>query len=142
MKEVAERAKAIAGERAEVDEQLDRTLSALPNLPLASADIATGREPDLGAMSDRVGGVRFFYTDTSGRVVDTRLSGERPDWLTLLAWLVRPGEELDPLPARRHFARTGYAIVLADDPDECAERMTAVAGRHVLDLAPREGVAP
>lgn len=110
------------------------------NLPLASADIATGREPDLGTTGDRVGGVRFFYTDTSGRVVDARLAGERPDWVALLAWLVRPGAELDPLPARRHFARTGYAIVLADDADECASRMTAVAERHVLDLEPR-GVA-
>jgi biotin carboxylase len=111
------------------------------NLPLASADIATGREPDLGTTSDRVGGVRFFYTDASGRVVGTRLSGERPDWLAHLAWLVRPGEELDPLPARRHFARTGYAIVLAADPEECAERMELMADRHVLDLAPREGVS-
>ena len=39
MKDVAARAKAIAAERAEVDEQLDRTLSALPNLPLESSPV-------------------------------------------------------------------------------------------------------
>jgi seryl-tRNA synthetase len=39
MKDVAARAKAIAAERAEVDEQLDRTLSTLPNLPLESSPV-------------------------------------------------------------------------------------------------------
>ena len=39
MKGVAARAKAIASERAEVDEQLDRTLSTLPNLPLDSSPL-------------------------------------------------------------------------------------------------------
>jgi seryl-tRNA synthetase len=39
MKEVAAKAKAIAAERAEVDEQLDRTLSTLPNLPLDSSPL-------------------------------------------------------------------------------------------------------
>jgi seryl-tRNA synthetase len=39
MKDVAARAKAIAAERAEVDEQLDRTLSTLPNLPLDSSPV-------------------------------------------------------------------------------------------------------
>ncbi|MEA2442148.1 MAG: seryl-tRNA synthetase [Thermoleophilaceae bacterium] len=39
MQDVAARAKAIAAERAEVDEQLDRTLSALPNLPLESSPV-------------------------------------------------------------------------------------------------------
>jgi biotin carboxylase len=104
------------------------------NLPLASADIATGREPDLAVTGERVGGVRFFYTDAAGEVAGIRLAGERPDWLAHLAWLVRPGEELEPLPARRHFARTGYAIVLADSPEECAERMELAASRHVLEL--------
>jgi seryl-tRNA synthetase len=39
MKEVAAKAKAIASERAEVDEQLDRTLATLPNLPLDSSPL-------------------------------------------------------------------------------------------------------
>jgi seryl-tRNA synthetase len=39
MKDVAAKAKAIAAERAEVDEQLDRTLSTLPNLPLDSSPL-------------------------------------------------------------------------------------------------------
>ncbi len=106
------------------------------NLPLASADIATGREPDLTATGTRIGGVRFFYTDASGRVAGIGLSGgePRPDWLDRVAWLVAPGEELDPRPARLHFARTGYAIVLADTPEQCVDRMELMADRHVLDL--------
>jgi biotin carboxylase len=115
------------------------------NLPLASADIATGRAPDLGTTGTRIGGVRFFYTDASGTVADIGLAGEsaepdrpdrpdQPDWLDRVSWLVRPGEVLDPLPARLHFARTGYAIVLADTPEECAQRLVLMAGRHVLDL--------
>jgi biotin carboxylase len=111
------------------------------NLPLASADIATGREPELGTTGSRVGGVRFFYTDAAGRVADIRLAGDgpapdRPDWLDRVVWLVAPGGELDPRPARLHFARTGYAIVLADTPRECADRMDLMARRHVLELAP------
>jgi seryl-tRNA synthetase len=39
MKAVASRAKALQAERAEVDEQLDRTLASLPNLPLESSPL-------------------------------------------------------------------------------------------------------
>jgi seryl-tRNA synthetase len=49
MKEVAARAKAIAAERAEVDEQLDRTLSTLPNLPLESSPVEEQAVREWGA---------------------------------------------------------------------------------------------
>jgi seryl-tRNA synthetase len=39
MQEVAARGKALSAERAEVDEQLDRTLATLPNLPLESSPV-------------------------------------------------------------------------------------------------------
>jgi seryl-tRNA synthetase len=39
MKDVAERAKALQAERGEVDEQLDRALASLPNLPLESSPV-------------------------------------------------------------------------------------------------------
>jgi biotin carboxylase len=107
------------------------------NLPLASADIATGAEPDLGTRGCGIAGIRFFYATAAGRVMTTGLvEGYEPDWLRHLSWLVTPGEEIRPVPARLHFARTGYAIVTAESPEQCGERMAEIERNHVLQLEP------
>lgn len=107
------------------------------DLAAASAEIATGGEPDLSAPRRGVAGIRFFYTASAGRVVSAGMAGGfTATWLRDVTWLVEPGDELRPAPGRLHFARVGYAVVTADTVEECARRMETADGRHALELAP------
>jgi seryl-tRNA synthetase len=77
MKDVAARAKAIATERAEVDEQLDRTLATLPNLPLESSPV----EEEVVREWGDAGRTGRDHLDLLGGLVDmesgAKLSGSR-----------------------------------------------------------------
>jgi seryl-tRNA synthetase len=77
MKDVAARAKAIAAERAEVDERLDRTLSTLPNLPLDSSPL----EEEVVREWGEPGKTGRDHLDLLGGLVDmesgAKLSGSR-----------------------------------------------------------------
>jgi seryl-tRNA synthetase len=77
MKDVAARAKAIAAERAEVDERLGRTLSTLPNLPLDSSPL----EEEVVREWGEPGKTGRDHLDLLGGLVDmesgAKLSGSR-----------------------------------------------------------------
>jgi seryl-tRNA synthetase len=77
MKDVAARAKALQTERAEVDEQLDRTLAALPNLPLESSPV----EEEVVREWGEAGRTGRDHLDLLGGLVDmesgAKLSGSR-----------------------------------------------------------------
>ncbi|SPT58089.1 ATP-grasp domain-containing protein [Actinomadura madurae] len=103
------------------------------DLPAASADIAAGAEPDLSAPRDGVAGIRFFYPDSAGRVTGRGMTA-RPAGLHQVTWLVGAGDELRPEAGRLHFARAGYAIVTADDVDQCAARLEAADRARYLHV--------
>jgi seryl-tRNA synthetase len=77
MKDVAARAKAIQAERAEVDEQLDRTLATLPNLPLESSPLEEEVVREVG----EAGRTGRDHLELLGGLVDmesgAKLSGSR-----------------------------------------------------------------
>jgi seryl-tRNA synthetase len=77
MKDVAARAKALQAERAEVDEQLDRLLAGLPNLPLDSSPIEEEVVREWGA----AGRTGRDHLELLGGLVDmesgAKLSGSR-----------------------------------------------------------------
>ncbi|MEA2411235.1 MAG: seryl-tRNA synthetase, partial [Thermoleophilaceae bacterium] len=77
MKDVAARAKALQAERAEVDERLDRTLAALPNLPLESSPV----EEEVVREWGEAGRTGRDHLDLLGGLVDmesgAKLSGSR-----------------------------------------------------------------
>jgi seryl-tRNA synthetase len=77
MKDVAARAKAIAAERAEVDEQLDRALATLPNLPLESSPL----EEEVVREWGEAGPTGRDHLDLLGGLVDmeagAKLAGSR-----------------------------------------------------------------
>src|SRR4051794_16181853 len=77
MKDVSARAKALQAERAEVDEQLDRTLAGLPNLPLESSPV----EEELVREWGDAGLTGRDHLDLLGGLVDmesgAKLSGSR-----------------------------------------------------------------
>jgi seryl-tRNA synthetase len=77
MKDVASRVKALQAERAEVDEQLDRTLAALPNLPLRSSPV----EEELVREWGEAGRTGRDHLELLGGLVDmesgAKLSGSR-----------------------------------------------------------------
>lgn len=104
------------------------------DLPTASADIAVGAEPDLSTTRDGVAGIRFFYETSAGRVTETGMT-DPPAGLHRVTWLVGEGDDLRTEAGRLHFARVGYAIVTADDIEQCAARLTAADRAHRLRLA-------
>jgi seryl-tRNA synthetase len=77
MKDVSARAKALQAERAEVDEQLDRTLAGLPNLPLESSPV----EEELVREWGEAGRTGRDHLELLGGLVDmesgAKLSGSR-----------------------------------------------------------------
>lgn len=104
------------------------------DIPMASADVAAGAEPDLSTPKSGIAGIRFFYGQASGwvRGHSSELDSPRPDWLHELTWVVEPGDRLDRIPGRLYFSRVGYAIATAATTAQCESRLDkAERAQHV-----------
>lgn len=105
---------------------------------MASADIACGRSPDLDTEASGIAGIRFFYAESSGRIVSMGMSSgyTQPEWLYDVTFMTDPDSVVQRIPGRFYTARIGYAVVLADSIDECAARLAEVDENKDVVIAP------
>lgn len=114
-------------------------LASHADVVMASADIACGRLPDLETEASGVAGIRFFYAESSGRIVSTGMSAGYtwPEWLRDVSFMANPDSVVRRTPGRFYTARIGYAVVLADTIDECAARLAEVDRNHDVVISER-----
>lgn len=115
-------------------------LAAGLDVPLAAADVATGRPLRLAATRAGFAGIRFFYPSQDGRVDFLGMAPGfiRPPWLDQLTWLVEPGTEVQLPPRSFYSCRLGFAVVTARTAEQCAARLQAIEREIVVTLAPSQ----
>jgi carbamoylphosphate synthase large subunit len=98
----------------------------------ASAQIAAGRRPRLGASRRGAAAIRFFYPKADLRVLERKLDPcwPVPEWLDRVCWEVSPGDVLR-LPPDGFMSRLGFAVVTGESEVECEARLDEVE-RHLL----------
>jgi biotin carboxylase len=102
------------------------------DLPLAAADLAMGRTPQLEFTAARVAAVRFFRPAHDIQLNSVRLRGSQHAGLVAFEPLVRAGSRLR-LPPRGYADRLAYAIVAGVSREECLRNLDEVEAAVVVD---------
>ncbi|MFF2148177.1 ATP-grasp domain-containing protein [Kitasatospora sp. NPDC058190] len=115
------------------------TLATGIELPLAAAESAFGRQPDLTPTRERCAEVRFLYPAHDGTVESVDLGGaEDVPGLAEAVVLAEPGTEL-ALPPKALTPRTAALIAVGDGPEACTAVLDAAEAEVVTTM--REGSA-
>jgi biotin carboxylase len=101
------------------------------DLPLAAADIAMGRAPQLDCTERQVAAIRFFVPEHDIDVDSVQLRGSRHAGLVEFKPLAGAGTRLR-LPPRGYLERLGYAIVTGASREECLHNLDAVEADVVV----------
>jgi biotin carboxylase len=102
------------------------------DLPLAAADVAMGRAPQLDCTTRQVAAMRFFFPERDTEVDRVRLHGSDHAGLVAFESLAPAGTRLR-LPPRGYMERLGYAIVTGASREECLRNLDAVEAAVVVD---------
>lgn len=96
------------------------------DLPLAAADVAMGRVPDLSTEQRCVAAIRYFFPEFDMELQSAELRGSEHAGLVAFETLASEGATLRR-PPRGFMSLFAYAIVTGASHEQCTERLDAVA---------------